>query len=120
MSAIAHAVRRPRGRLARLARQGSVPVTLRAEATEVAASIGGVLLGALAGDLLAERIIRDPALDPDPAAPDEVLRRLVHLENDARLRSADERRSTYVIVGSIVGGIAAPLLVRFLLERPNG
>ena len=122
---IGRALLRPRARIARLARAGSVPSpgnsrsgpsATTSEAFEVAAGVGGVLLGALAGDLLADRVIRDVPLELESAGAGDVERRLVRIENEMRTRTAEERRATYVVVGSIVGGITAPFLARWLFE----
>lgn len=115
MSVTRALITRPRARTTRLIRAGGMPQAAGSDLIEIAASIGGVLAGALVGDFIADRVVRQPSLDPEPRDP-EVLRRLVRVENEMRLRGAEERRSTYVVVGSILGGIAAPLLLRLLFE----
>lgn len=116
---------RPRARAARLARTGSVPVGSNAaqgagpsEALEVAAGVGGVILGALAGDLLADGVVREPSLEIEPAAAGVIEQRLVRIENEMRTRSSEERRATYIVIGSIIGGIAVPFLARWLVQGP--
>lgn len=87
-------------------------------AVELAAGIGGVLLGAILGDLLAQRAVRDTPLETEPPGADPIVHRLVRLENNSQLRVIEERRSAYILVGSLIGGILAPFAVNRLVTNP--
>ena len=108
---------RPRSRAARLVRTVGAPQTNGAEAVEVVASVGGVILGALLGDVFADRAIRGPAVESESIVQTDLERRLVRIENDAKVRMIEERRSSYVVIGSILGGILAPFAARAVMER---
>lgn len=114
---VARAISRPRSRATRLLRTAGVPPSAGSEGIEVAASVGGVLLGALLGDMVANRMIRDAQVEPERPAASELELRLVRIENVAKVRTAEERRSSYVVIGSMIGGIVSPFLARAVLER---